>query len=111
MKTFVNFLAGAVRRVPWVVIAIVLVTSIVLGSFASQFQPAEDQNESFAPDAPELTAATAIGEKFGSAVARMQVLTSSTTGDVITLDGLQAAVALDQSIRNGDGATYLVDSE
>ena len=61
-----------------------IVITLVLGSFGGQFQPAEDQNESFAPEAPELTASAEIAEPFG-AVSRMQVLTSSDTGDVITL--------------------------
>lgn len=111
MKTFVNFLAASVRKAPWIVVAVTIVVTMILGTFAGNFTPAEDQNESFAPDAPELTAATSIGEKFGTTVARMQVLTSSTTGDVITLDGLQAAIVLDESVRAGTGAEYLVDSD
>jgi hypothetical protein len=112
VKSLVNLLATAVRKAPWVVIIVILVATVVLSAgFAANFQPAEDQNESFAPDAPELVAATTIGDKFGATVARMQVLTSSTTGDVITLEGLQAAMALDQSVRSGDGAGFLVDSE
>jgi len=111
VKTFVNFLAASVRKAPWIVVAVTIVVTMVLGTFAGNFTPAEDQNESFAPDAPELTAATDIGEKFGTTVARMQVLTSSTTGDVITLEGLQASIALDESVRSGAGAEYLVDSD
>lgn len=110
MKSLVNGLATAVRRFPWVVIVATLVISVVLGAFGGQFAPAEDQNESFAPEAPELTAATEISVRFG-AVSRMQVLTSSTTGDVITLDGLQAAVALDESVRSSEAGDILVDTE
>jgi hypothetical protein len=109
VKTLVNGLATAVRRFPWVVIALTVIISMVLGGFAGQFQPAEDQNESFAPDAPELTAATEIGERFGSST-RLQVLASSTTGDVITLEALEAANALDQSVRSGPAAEYLIDT-
>ncbi len=111
MKTFVNFLAASVRKAPWVVVAATIVVTMVLGSFAGNFTPAEDTNESFAPDAPELTAIETIGDKFGTTVARMQVLTSSTTGDVITLEGLQAAFALDESVRASAGAEYLVDTD
>ncbi|NHZ71301.1 MAG: MMPL family transporter, partial [Proteobacteria bacterium] len=78
------------------------------GANGGQFVPAEDQNESFAPDAPELTASTLISETFGSE-SRMQVLTSSSTKDVITLEGLQAAIALEESVRAGEGAQYLID--
>jgi len=81
-----------------------------LGSLASKYLPAEDQNESFAPDAPELVAAAEIGEQFGSTTARLQVLTSSTDNDVITLVGFEAAEALDESVRMSDAGSYLVDS-
>ena len=108
MKTLVNALANSVKKAPWIVIAVVIVLSMVLGNFASQFLPAEDQNESFAPDAPELTAATEIATTFG-AVSRMQVVVSSTTGDVITLAGLESANALEESIRSSDVAELLVD--
>jgi predicted RND superfamily exporter protein len=108
VKTLVNFLANSVRKGPWIVVAVVLVATMILGSFASQFLPAEDQNESFAPDAPELTAATEIATTFGAA-SRMQVVVSSTTGDVITLEGLNAAFALEESVRSSDVAEYLID--
>ncbi|MCZ7533254.1 MAG: MMPL family transporter [Acidimicrobiia bacterium] len=108
MRTLVKALATAVRRAPWIVIAVVIVMSMILGGLASKFVPADDQNESFAPDAPELSAAAEISETFG-VVSSMQVVVSSSTGDVITLDGLRAAIALDQSVRSSDVAQYLVD--
>jgi len=108
MKTLVNGLASTVRRAPWVVIAITIVVTLALGSFASQYLPSDDQNSSFAPDAPELTASAQITETFGT-TARLQVLTSSTTGDVITLDGLKAALALEQTVRASEASEILVD--
>ena len=110
MKTLVNALANVVRRAPWIVIGVTIVVTLILGSFASQFQPAEDQNAAFAPDAPELTASSYIGDTFG-AVSRMQVLTTSSTDDAITLDALNAALALDDTVRASDSAELLVDSE
>ena len=107
MKTLVNGLAAAVRRAPWVVIIVTIVLSMVFGGLGGNFVPAEDQNESFAPEAAELTAASYIGETFGT-VQRMQVMTSSTTGDVITLDGLNAAIALDESVRMDPEASELL---
>ena len=107
MKTLVNGLATVVNKAPWAVVIITIVISLVLGGLGGQFQPAEDQNESFAPEAAELTASSTIAERFG-AVQRMQVMTSSTTGDVITLDGLQAAIALEESVSNSDAAPLLV---
>jgi predicted RND superfamily exporter protein len=111
LKSLVNALAGAVRKAPWVVIAVTLVLTVVLGGLASKFLPAEDQNESFAPDAPELVAAEEIGELFGAPFTRMQVLTSSTTGDVITLEGLQAAFMLDEFVRASEAAPMLVEGQ
>ncbi|GMQ98575.1 MAG: hypothetical protein BMS9Abin17_1095 [Acidimicrobiia bacterium] len=108
MKTLVNALAAAVRKAPWVVIAVTIVLTLILGGFASKFLPAEDQNASFAPEAPELTAATYINDTFG-AVSRMQVLATSSTGDVITLDALNAALALDETVRASEFADLLVD--
>lgn len=108
MKSLVNALATAVRKAPWVVIIVTLIVTFALAGFAGKFLPSEDQNESFAPDAPELDAASQIVETFG-AESRMQVLTSSSTGDVITLAGLESAMALEQSIRTSAGSEFLVD--
>lgn len=110
MKTLVNLLAVSVRRAPWIVIAVVLVITFILSGFAQNFTPGEDQNEQFAPEATELTAIETIGEKFGTTTTRMQVLTESTTGDVITLDGFLAAVSLDESVRSSDAAEFIIDS-
>lgn len=110
MKTLVKSIATAVRRFPKTVVIVTIVMTIVLGMiFGGQFAPETDSNSSFAPDAPELTASEYISETFGS-VSQMQVLTSSTTGDVITYDGFLAAVAVDESVRAGDGAEFLVES-
>lgn len=108
MRIFVRSLAAAVRKAPWIIIAVVVVASLILGSFASKFGPADDQHESFAPTAPELTASAAISSTFG-VVSSMQVVVSSTEGDVLTLDALEAAIALDQSLRSSDIGPYLVD--
>ncbi len=110
MKALVNQLAGVVRRAPWAVIAVTIVVTMALGPAAGQFQPAEDQNESFAPEAPELTASSEISATFGS-VARMQVMMTSTNGDVLTLEALEASMALEESIRSSDIQDLLVDTQ
>ncbi|MEN8040836.1 MAG: MMPL family transporter [Actinomycetota bacterium] len=110
MKSVVNFLAVAVRKAPWVVVALTILITIGLGGFASQYLPAEDQNEGFAPDAPELVAISEMGERFGTSAARLQVLTSASDVDVITLDALEAAFALDQSLRASEASEFLIDS-
>ena len=108
MKALVNALAAVVRRAPWAVIVVTIIISLVLGSLASKYLPSDDQNSSFAPDAPELTASAVIAETFGS-TARLQVLTSSSIGDVITLDGLKSALALEETVRASDASAILVD--
>ena len=112
MKTFVNSLAWVVRRAPWAVIIVTVVVALVLGGFSGRFQPAEDQNESFSPNAPELLAAEAISDRFGadSSQSVMQVIVSSTGGDVITVDGLSTVSAVQQAIVAGPIAGYLVSS-
>jgi hypothetical protein len=110
LKTLVKSIATAVRRFPKTVVIVTVLVTIVLGMiFGGQFVPETDSNSSFAPDAPELAASEYISETFGS-VAQMQVLTESTTGDVITMDGFLAAIAVDESVRSGGGAEHLVDS-
>lgn len=109
MKSLVNTLATTVRKYPWAIIIASIAITMVLGAFAGQFQPAEDQNESFAPEAPELTASSEISATFG-AVSRMQVVTSSDRGDVITLDALQAALELEEVVRSSEAAELLADS-
>ena len=109
MKTLVNAMAGAVRRFPWWVIGITLVVTFVLGAFSSQFTPDEDQNESFAPDAPELIAADRISELFGedSQQSVMQIIISSESGDVITADGFAATQAVAETVTSGALSSYL----
>lgn len=109
MKALVRGLAVSVQKAPWFVVGLTIALTLILGYFAGQYLPAEDQNESFAPDAPELAASAYISETFG-AVATMQVLTTSTTGDVITLDALNAQRSLDESARSSEGGQYLADS-
>jgi len=109
MKTLVNTLSWAVRKAPWVVIIATVVASMALGAASGNFQPAEDQNESFAPDAPELLAATRIGDVFGSSQRVMQVLIRSDGGDVITADGLAAVTAIETAIRESELAELLAD--
>jgi predicted RND superfamily exporter protein len=109
VKSLVRGLASSVQKAPWLVVGATILLTLVLGYFAGQYLPAEDQNESFAPDAPELSASAYISETFG-AVATMQVLTSSTTGDVITLDALNAQLSLAESVNASEGGEYLAVS-
>lgn len=112
MKSIVNVLAAAVRRAPWAVITVTVLVALILGSFAGKYQPSDDPNEGFAPDAPELVAAETIGDRFGGDTNQsvMQIIVSSDTGDVITLDGLAATSAIRETIVNGPVAPYLSSS-
>ena len=111
MKTLVNGMAAAVRKAPWAVIIITVVITFALGFGAQNFQPSDDQNESFAPDAPELVAADRINELYGaeSTASIMQVIVTSTTGDVLTLNGLDAAHALTETAIGGALSPWLFD--
>ena len=103
MKALINTLATLVRRFPWVVIIAVVVISLIMGGFAGQFQPADNDNESFAPDAAELEAINTIGDLFGedSSQSVGQVIISSDMGDVMTLDGLDAVDAVRATVLGG----------
>ncbi len=112
MKSFVNALAWLVGRAPWAVIIVTVAVALVLGSFAGKYQPSDDPNDGFAPDAPELVAAEAISEQFGGDTNQsvMQIIVSSDAGDVITLDGLASIAAVRATIENGPVAPYLSSS-
>jgi hypothetical protein len=111
LKTLVSAISSVVRRLPWVVVGVTVIVSIVLGSFSAKFQPEEDSNASFAPEAPELTAAETINELFGgeSTVSVMQVIVSSDGGNVFSLDGLEAVNAVTDTVVNGAFSEILVD--
>jgi uncharacterized protein len=111
VKALVNLLAALVRRIPWVVVIATIVLFVVFGGLAGQFQPAENDNESFAPEEPELQATEVIGDLFGeeSSLSVMQVIISSDTGDAITLDGLATVEAVRNAVLTGSLAPYLVD--
>ena len=111
MKSLVSALSLAVRRYPWFVIILTVIVSIFLGFLSGNFQPEEDSNASFAPDAPELTAAESIGDLFGgeSTVAVMQVIVAVEGGNVFSLDGLQTVNAVSATVASGPFGDILVD--
>ncbi|HEX6207321.1 MAG TPA: MMPL family transporter [Actinomycetota bacterium] len=110
MKTLIDALAAVVRRAPWVVIVVTLAVTAFLGYQNQNFQPAEDQNEAFAPEAPELVAAERIDELFGdeSITSPMQVVIKG--GDVITADGLAAVQAVTETMVTGSLSEFLVEA-
>jgi hypothetical protein len=105
-------MAIAVHSAPWVVVGVTLVVTLVLGNFAGQFAPAEDQNESFAPEAPALVAAETISDLFGSDASQsvMQVIISDDSGNAISLDALGAVAAIRDTVLAGAFTDYLVSN-
>ena len=101
MLRIVSLLSALVRKAPWVAIALVLVITGVLGAFAGQVELADDQ-EGFAPDAPELEASGRITDLFGeeSAGSVMQVIIGSEGGDVITPEGRETVALVTAAIEN-----------
>lgn len=98
MKTLVKFLAAIVEKAPAAAIIVVLALTAVFGVFAPQLEQTAGI-EVFVPDNAELRALTAIEERFGSSETTVQVLIRSGGGDVITAEGLQTVLAVEQAIR------------
>lgn len=111
MKTLVNALAAATLRVPWVVVAASLVITAVLGSFAGQVEIAQG-NEGFAPEGVEISAQERISDRFGDDTSgtTLQVIVRDQGGDVITVEGLEAAMAVAGTIRGSEVGAQIVDS-
>jgi predicted RND superfamily exporter protein len=111
LKSLVSGLSAAVRRFPWIVVIVTVIVSVVLGGLSQNFTPEEDSNASFAPDAPELTAAESIGDLFGSdsTVAVMQVIITTDDGNIFSLDGLDTINAISETVGSGTFSDILVD--
>ncbi len=112
MKAIVSGLAAFSRRMPWVVIALALVLTGVLGAFAGQVEIATG-NEGFAPEGDEIAAQVRISDTFGSesSESTMQVIVRDEGGDVITVDGLRTTLEAVGAIRQSDAGEYLIDRE
>jgi uncharacterized protein len=112
VKAIVSVLAAIARRAPWLVIVIVLILAGALGSLAGQVEIASG-NEGFAPESVEISAQERIAEKFGdeSTGTTVQVIIRENGGDVITVEGLQAASATAEAIRASDVAESITETE
>ena len=111
MRTVVNALAAMTRRAPLLVVVASLVVTAALGSFAGQVEIAQG-NEGFAPEGVEISAAERIADKFGddSSGTTLQVIVRDQGGDVITVEGLEAAMAIAGTIRASDVGAEIVDT-
>jgi predicted RND superfamily exporter protein len=108
VKTFVKLLAAMVRRAPATTIIVIFALSALFGAFAPQLQQTSGI-EVFVPDNAELRALTTVDEQFGSSEATVQVLIASDRGDVITSEGLQTVLAVEQAIRGMEPTVHLSD--
>lgn len=112
MKAIVTAFAAAARRAPWIVIVVSLILTGVFGYYSGQVEIASG-NEGFAPDSAEITAQERIGELFGgdSGGSTMQVIIKEDEGDVITVDGLEAAMAAAQVIRSSEVGDLVTETD
>jgi len=112
VKAIVRALAALARRLPWVVVILTLVVTAALGSLAGRVEVAQG-NEGFAPDSTEIAAQERIGELFGddSTATTIQVVLREPGGDVITVEGLETAMATAGAIRNSEVGSQIADSE
>ena len=103
MKAAINFLAESVRRMPWAVLAAIIVITLVLGPLSTRFQPEQDNNDSFAPNAPELAAADRISELFAADASQsvLQIVFSSEDGNLFSRDGLEAVETVTETVSRG----------
>lgn len=112
MKSIVSALASFALRVPWLVVGLAIVVTGLLGSLAGQVEVASG-NEGFAPESVEIAAQERIGEKFGdeSSGSTIQVIIREESGDVITVEGLETAIATAGTIRGSQVGEVLSESE
>lgn len=103
MKAAINFLAESVRRMPWAVLAVVIIITLALGPLSARFQPEEDNNESFAPNAPELAASERITELFTADASEsvLQIIFTSEDGNLFSRDGLEAVETVTATVSGG----------
>jgi uncharacterized protein len=110
VRAIVRALATAVRRSPVVVVVVSLVLTGVLGSFASQVE-IDQGNEAFSPDNEEIAALETIQDLFGGETSErvFQVIVRDPGGDVISPEGVETALAVEQAIR-AEAGDRLVES-
>ncbi len=110
MNAIVRAFAAAVNRAPVVIVIVSVALAAVLGSFAPQVEVATG-NEGFAPDNAEIAALERVNELFGTEQQTvLQVVIRDPDGDVISADGLNTALAVEEVIRRVGGHA-LVDTD
>jgi predicted RND superfamily exporter protein len=108
VKRLVAAISTVVRRWPWWTLAVVVLITAVLGTFASRSVVASGQ-EGFAPDTPEIQASGEI-ERLFSTGGNEQTLQIILTGDnVISADGVATVQKIEDAIRASDAGPYISD--
>lgn len=103
MRFVVKSLSAVARKVPWTVVLVTFVLTGVFGYFGGQIEVATG-NEGFAPQGEEISAAERITEKFGEETSEstLQVIIREDGGDVITVEGLEVAIATVEAMYDSD---------
>ena len=111
MHTLISGLSKAVQRFPRLIIFLTVAVTLVLGGLSQNFTPAEDSNDAFAPDAPELAATERISDLFGeeSTGSVMQVILQYEGGNLFSRAGLDAVEDLTGTIESGALADRLTE--
>jgi uncharacterized protein len=110
MKTVIRAFAAAVRRFPWLIVAVTVALTAILGPLSGRAEVAQG-NEGFAPDNAEIQASERITEIFGSgaqeSVFQIVVRSEDGAGDVITKDALLLVEDITEAILESDAAGNL----
>ncbi len=110
MKRFVSAVSAIVRKWPWWTIAVVVLATAVLGTFASRSEVTSGQ-EGFAPNTPEIKASNEIQQLFSTG-GNEQTLQIILTGDnVVSADGVKTVQEVEDAIRASDAGQYVSDRE
>lgn len=106
MKRFVSAVSAIVRKWPWWTIAVVVLATAVLGTFASRSEVTSGQ-EGFAPNTPEIKASNEIQQLFSTG-GNEQTLQIILTGDnVVSADGVKTVQEVEDAIRERRGPVCL----
>ena len=106
MKTLVHFLSGAAQRTPIFVVALVILTTAILGGLNSQMVR-ETGQAGFAPDTPEIQASDRIGDLFASGASEEVIQVIVKGGDVISASGLRAVQEINRVVAESRAGAYL----
>ncbi len=108
MRTLIRVLAALVARVPWWVLGVTVLATVVFAQLATTLEEASGQ-QGFSPESEEIDASERIGELFGeeSTQTVMQIVVRATAGDVLTADAVRVVEEVSAAIADSDAATAI----